>query len=236
MNATHLSTLKNRVHAAQEELDMAVLFHEAWKPAAYDEDLHRRLGQSYATHAFRVVRLALRREMLMALMRIWDYTDESICIGSLVEGIRSGHVIDALVAERLSGLSKQSNMTMLTFEAQMKDAIQSGANIAISLFEQYCPGGARRAVLEDLRRLRHERLAHRQLMSNKANGPEATDEQIEMFYQDTTELIGRLLSVLLGVAYDFAETANVYRRPSALFWASVRGERTAGHPEYQPLV
>ncbi|WP_406869763.1 hypothetical protein [Paraburkholderia fungorum] len=215
---------------------MAVLFHEAWKPAAYDEDLHRRLGQSYVTHAFRVVRLALRREMLMALMRIWDYTDESVRIGSVIDGIRSAHIINALVAERLSGLSKQSNMTMLGFETQMQDAVQSSASKAINLFEHYCPGGSRRTVLEDLRRLRHERLAHRQVTPSQTNGPEATDEQIEGFYQDTTELVGRLLSVLLGVAHDFAETANVYRRPSSLFWASVRGERTEGHPDYQPLA
>ena len=233
MNPTHLPMHKDRVLAAQEELDMAVLFHEAWKPAAYDEDLHRRLGRSYATHAFSVIRLALRREMLMALMRIWDYTDESVRIGSVIDGIRSVHIINALVAERLSGLSKQSNMAMLGFETQMQDAIQSGASKAINLFDQYCPGGSRRTVLEDLRRLRHERLAHRQVTPNKASGPEATDEQIEAFYQDTTQLVGKLLSVLLGVAHDFAETANVYRRPSGLFWASVRGERTEGHPEYR---
>jgi hypothetical protein len=236
MNPADLPTLKDRVRAAQEELDMAVLFHEAWKPAAYDEDLHRRLGQSYATHAFRVVRLALRREMLMALMRIWDYTDESVRIGSVIDGIRNPHIINALAAERLSGLSKQSNLSMLGFESQIHDAVRSGASKAINLFEQYCPGGSRRTVLEDLRRLRHERLAHRQVTPSRANGPEATDEQIETFYQDTRELVGKLLSVLLGVAHDFAETANVYRRPSALFWAGVRGEQTEGHPEYRPLA
>ena len=236
MNPPHLPKLKDRVRAAQGELAMAVLFHEAWKPAAYDEDLHGRLGQSYAAHAFRIVRLALRREMLMALMRIWDYTDESVRIGSVIDGIRSPNVINALVAERLSGLSRQSNMTMLGFETQMHDAIQSGANKAINLFEQYCPGGSRRTVLEDLRRLRHERLAHRQVRPSEANGPEATDEQIEAFYQDTTRLVGKLLSVLLGVAHDFAETADAYRRPSALFWASVRGEQTEGHPEYRSLA
>lgn len=105
-------------------------------------------------------------------------------------------------------------------------------------FEQYCPGGSRRAVLEDLRRLRHEHMAHRHVKPSKPskpNGPAATDEQIEAFYQDTMKLVGKLLRVLLGVAYDFAETANVYSRPAALFWASVRGERREGHPDYRAL-
>jgi len=36
--------LKQIVTAAQEEFDLAVSFHEIWKPAAYDQDLHNRLG------------------------------------------------------------------------------------------------------------------------------------------------------------------------------------------------
>jgi hypothetical protein len=48
--------------AAQEEFDMAVTFHEIWKPAAYDQELHSRFGKSYATQAFLVTRTALRRD------------------------------------------------------------------------------------------------------------------------------------------------------------------------------
>lgn len=233
MKDNNLALLKDRVHAAQEELDMAVLFHTSWRPAAYDEDLHKRMGNSHATHTFNVIRMALRREMLMALMRIWDYTDDSVQIRTVLDSIKRPEIIAVLVTERLSGLSKQSNMTMLGFEDQIRDALQSAASKAIELFEQYCPGGSRRSVLEDLRRVRHERLAHRQVTPSKPNGPAATDDQIEAFYQDTMALVRGLLSVLLGVAYDFSETANVYTRPAALFWASARGERTEGHPEYR---
>ena len=149
MNASDLSVLKDRIHAAQEELDMAVLFHTSWKPAAYDEDLHKRMGNSYATHTFNIIRMALRREMLMALLRIWDYTDNSVQIRTVMDGIKCPKIIDALVAERLSGLSKRSTMITLSFEKQMRGAVQSSANEAIELFEQYCPGGSRRSVLED---------------------------------------------------------------------------------------
>ena len=51
---------------------MAIAFHEVWKPAAYDKSLHERMGVSLATNAFHVVQAALRREMLLALMRLWD--------------------------------------------------------------------------------------------------------------------------------------------------------------------
>lgn len=234
MNINDLAPLKDRVRAAQEELDLAVLFHEAWKPAAYDEDLHRRLGASYATHAFRIVRSALRREMLMALMRIWDHDSRSVHVAIVIDGIRDSAVVDALVAERMTGLARQSNMSLFGFEVQLREAIHRAVGEAISLFDEYRPGGSRRPVLENLKLLRNERLAHRQVAPSRVDGPEATDEQIEAFYQDTTALVGKLLSILLGVAHDFAETANVYSRPATLFWASVRGERTEGHPDYQP--
>ena len=43
--------LRKLVLAAKQEFDMAVAFHEVWKPATYDSDLHSRLGKSYATQA-----------------------------------------------------------------------------------------------------------------------------------------------------------------------------------------
>ena len=72
INDPRITALRAKVTAAHEEFDMAVTFHEAWKPAAYDSDLHVRMGASYASHTFLTVRTALRREMLLALMRLWD--------------------------------------------------------------------------------------------------------------------------------------------------------------------
>jgi hypothetical protein len=48
--------LRQKVTAAQQEFDMAVTFHEIWKPAAYDQDLHSRLGESFAAQAVLVTR------------------------------------------------------------------------------------------------------------------------------------------------------------------------------------
>jgi hypothetical protein len=44
-----ITKLKKMVTAAQEEFDKAVTYHEVWKAAAYDKDLHSRMGQSYAS-------------------------------------------------------------------------------------------------------------------------------------------------------------------------------------------
>jgi hypothetical protein len=39
INDPEIVRLRESVAAAREEFDLAVAFHEVWKPAAYDEDL-----------------------------------------------------------------------------------------------------------------------------------------------------------------------------------------------------
>src|SRR5579863_10450398 len=89
-------SLKEHVTAAQQEFDLAVAFHEVWKPMAYDKDLLNRMGTSYATQAFAVVRTALRREMLLAMMRLWDTNKQAIRLTWVRAMIREREVIDAL--------------------------------------------------------------------------------------------------------------------------------------------
>ena len=102
MNITDpkIISLRESVNAAQQEFDMAVMFHETWKPTAYDDDLHRRMGTSYATHTFKVVRVALRREMVLALMRLWDTPRHALRLEHIARTLRDPHVIDALATDR----------------------------------------------------------------------------------------------------------------------------------------
>jgi hypothetical protein len=100
MDDRKIALLREKVNAAHQEFDMAVTFHEVWKPAAFDEDLHKRMGASYATNAFFVVRAALRREMLLALMRLWDKDDRAVGMHSIAAKLGDKRVIDALAADR----------------------------------------------------------------------------------------------------------------------------------------
>jgi len=70
--------------------------------------------------------------------------------------------------------------------------------------------------------LRHERLAHREI-AGVATGTNATDEEVESFYQDMSKLISLLLSLVMAQAYDPEDTAQVYRFHAKFFWAAVRG-------------
>jgi hypothetical protein len=225
--ASKIASLREQVKAAKQEFDMALTFHETWKPAAYDKDLHKRMGDSVATHTFLVVRSALRREMLLALMRLWDKDSRAVRMKeSIADVLRDQSVVHALAADSAA-------RGMAGWEDQMKSELSQRALKAIALVDKYSKGGSHCGVLENLRRLRHERLAHRQTETMPVTTADATDVEIESFYQDNSELIHLLLSLVERIAYDPNDTAETYHFYAAFFWAGVRGERTEGHPNYR---
>lgn len=207
--------LREQVTAAQQEFDMAVAFHEVWKPATYDNDLHSRLGKSYASQAFLVTRTALRREMLLALTRLWDTNKQAIRMKCVWATLRDKEVIDALALDR----AKRGGWLEVLDE--MRSDLSEKAAEADQLLNKYMEGGKNRAVLEKLLALRHERLAHRQLAPATATGANTTDEEIEEFYQDNSKLIEILLGLVNGMAYDPQGTAKVFGVYASHFWKRV---------------
>ena len=206
---------------------MAVTFHEVWKPSAYDKGLHNRMGVSYATNAFHVVRMALRREMLLALMRLWDNNGNAIGMKSVAKTLGDKDVIDALATDRAS------RIRMAGIEDEMRQCLSQQANEAIALVNKYYVKGSHGKVLEKLKFLRDKHLAHKEIA---ATGVSATDEEIESFYQDNSKLIHLLISLVEAVAYNPEDTAGIYRNHATFFWAGVRGEKTEGHPNYRAPI
>lgn len=217
-------SLRKSVEAARQEFDMAVMFHESWKPAAYDESLHQRMGNSYATHTFNIVRIALRREMMLALMRLWDARRDTLRLEHIARTLRDPVVIDALATDRAPFPEAKDQM--------MKD-LAGRASEAIALIEKYSKGGSSYSIRHKLQSLRHERLAHRDMAADAATGPSATDEEIETFYRDNSEIVRLLLGAVNAMAYNPAESADVFRHYATHFWGGARGEQTEGHPNFQ---
>jgi AbiU2 len=225
VNDRKITSLREKVKAAQQEFDWAVVFHEVWKPAAYNDDLHRRMGVSYATNAFHVVRVALRREMLLALMRLWDKSAPNIRMDlDIANPLRNKDIINALAADRASSLAT---------EGSFRQELSQRAGEAIALISKYSKGGSHYDVRKKLWDLRCEHLAHRQTVASAATGADVADGEIESFYQDNSKLIRLLLSVVEAVAYDPEDAAGVYRFYAKHFWAGVCGEQTEGHPNYR---
>jgi hypothetical protein len=244
-----IANLREKLLAAREVFDAATSFHEAWKPTAYDPTLHSKIGRSYAANTFRTIRFALRREMLLALMRLWDTQDDSIKMTSFVGSLRDAHVVDALALECEAKRLRQTihhcddsevsdpavdRFILERFAGEDSARLRQRARDALILLEKYSPGGIAHHVVEKLRVLRNKRFAHHQIRFSVAEVSEATptDEEIEGFYQDMSKLIHRLCLAVEDVHYDPEETAAIRRRHASLFWAGVQGERTEGHPNF----
>lgn len=239
--------VKNIVDTARQEVELAVMFHETWRPTAYDADLHSRIGTSYAAHAFQIIRLSLRRELIMALNRIWDVNQPAAIRMNLIEErLKDKNFFDSLVQDR----SERLGLRSIHASDAMREALTPKRDQVRKLINKYKEGGAAYQVREKLRTLRHEHLAHREVRREPLTSAEfdiqaqqdekgrppvwATDDEIETFYQDTLEIMGLLLSLVQGMGFDLAEASNVYKHHAKYFWASARGERTEGHPFFRP--
>jgi hypothetical protein len=232
-----IDTLKEKVKAAQEELDMAITFHEAWKPMAYDGNLHARMGNSYAAQTFFTVRHALRREMLLALLRLWDKDANAIRLENIGHLLKKDEIIRALAGPRAENTKLKSSF----IGEHMLRALTEKRDELLPLIAKYGKDGSHNAVLEKLRNLRNTRLAHRRTTAPIAKGrdkttvegPDATDVEVDEFFNDNADIVSRLLSLVLALAYDPVDTAGVFGYYANLFWAAARGEGTQGHPQYR---
>jgi len=217
------------VRAALDEVTIAVMFHETWKPTAYDADLHARMGNSHATHAFQIIRASLRREMLLALMRVWDSNKQALRMSKIVENLHDKSFFDALFQKRIAEVKDFPMNVRLATEKRLKSQRQA----ILTLGRKYQKSGSGFGTFAKLRILRDQRLAHRQISGPTTPEFDATDDEIERFYADTLDIVTRLVALVLGAACDLEGAGGLYRHHAASFWVNARGERTEGHPTYQ---
>lgn len=250
INSPEILALKNKVRIAGEEFDIAIAFHEIWKIATYDQNLLQRMGTSYATNAFRAVRTALRREMLLALMRLWDTDKRAISLPNIARSLEDTRIIDALARDLegyWQGVDADAEADTETREAikisesrygkYQSQKMRESARKTIEIIRKYEPEGTGHQFFRALRGLRDERLAHRQLKDAKiaSDFPGEFDKMVSDFYDDMEEVIKLLHLVVEASDYRPEESAAIERRYAEFFWAPVCGERTEGHPNYKPL-
>lgn len=225
-----LTRAKALVAAAEDEMLLAIMFHETWKPTAYDGDLRDRIGGSYAAHTFEIIRLALRREVVMALMRLWDDHRQALKINSIVDILQSGECFDALIRERVSavGMPEEDAEALREMQRRLR-------NEMVNLVRKHTHSNDPSPLLNRLRTIRHEQLAHRQAeQPTDPAGLLATDEEVEELYQDSRKIINYMALLLLGRSFYLAlDSGRPYRESAQYFWESVRGEGAEGHPRFE---
>ena len=250
-----IANLVAMAEAARAEFDQAAALHESWKIMAFDGDLHMRMGTSRATTTFRLIRNALRREVILSLMKLWDRVDgPGISMTRLLRALEDPAVL-AVFADKVRRLDAQppddlgedmpEETRAKVREAFIKDERLFGCLLAANLLKEveelrallrrYDPSGDGRQTFDYLKHLRNERLAHRQVRASEVGQPGGSgdDNAIERFYQDMSKAVRGMFVVVTGIDYRPEDTAELRREHALLFWNGVRGERTEGHPDYR---
>jgi hypothetical protein len=218
-----IEKLKSIVSAAYEEFDLGIAFFEVWKPMAYDEALHQRMGRSYATQGFRIIHTALRRELLFALIRLWDTNKQAVRMTLIKEIIENPQVIDALAEDRAK------NMHLQDVVGFVRDDLGAKAGEVSQQIGEYMEGGSKHYLWIKLNHLRHERLAHRQVAEAVPARHTTTDDEIQMFFLDNAKIIETLLSLVKAIAYESQDTRSVYGFYAKEFWKRI-GSQEFGSP------
>jgi hypothetical protein len=245
-----IDDFKALILAAHDELHAAIEYHEAWRPSAYDPDLHQRLNGTFAANTFLIVRQALRRELLMSLMRMWDSDDRAIRMTKIRDELKDKTILDALDAEVQRGVlgieqiiyepedapeEEKAIALAAALASQRRYAQQLAGEMRASAKEarqiiNYYQDGKGKALREQMARLRHQHLAHRQYV----NTAPATidDDAVEVFYKDMMHLVHLLTNAVRGMDCRHDAIADIQAKNAKLFWNGVRGETTEGHPDF----
>jgi hypothetical protein len=232
-----IKALREKVDLATDELDAAIAVHEAWKVAAQNQPLGARIGTSRVAVAFLAVRDALKRDVLMALMRLWDSDTKAVSMRSVANILRDTRVVDALAKEcenhwdirhhgPLDEMSQEDRAILLAEESayarEHSAALREHVVEAINIVVRYLEGGSHHPTFTKLKTLRDTRLAHRQ--RKLTAGADPSYREVESFYQDMLALVRLLRSIALHSDYDPDQTAKIHRRNAELFWAGISGE------------
>lgn len=226
----NIEQMREYLIAVENNIDMATAFYEVWRPTTYDEDLLARMSVSYATQAFMIIKVALRREMLLALMRIWDTQNSAHSLKFIIQKLGDQETWDALIIKR----SNQSGHDFIA--QQIASQMNKNKDQVLELYSTYAENGTKKEVYKQLIMLRHGNLAHTQAIEAKGPNIDPMDEHIDAFYKDTAILVSKLLSLINGEAKNADDTRNVYAHYAKQFWVGVRGENTEGHPNFKQIV
>ena len=227
INDPEIQDLRAQVKTAAEAFDWAIALHEVWLTAGKDTALHSRLNDSYAGNAFRVIRIALRDQIILAITRLWDTNPDALRMSKIGATIKERPVIEALAADRAKRAFPGTESEMLRHLSKL-------AKEASALIAKYQKGGAGNSTREALMAWRHNRIAHHNITPAIVVGTAGIDEkEAETLFVDHAKLIDHLLSLVLAEAYNPLDTAKIYRIYAQYFWESVEGERSERHPRYK---
>jgi hypothetical protein len=98
--ADKISKADGLLDAIENDMSIAVALAEVSHPALYDAGIVNRFENTYAAHAFDLIRNHVTLSVVMTLTRIWDIDKDSRSIPNVVKFLAQPDILDELIARR----------------------------------------------------------------------------------------------------------------------------------------
>ena len=163
-----IRALRTKEMPRRDELEIAAAVHETWKVAARDRALHARIGTSRVAVAFYIIRDALRRDVILALMRLWDKDRRAVDMKSIANSLCDTRVVNALAADceshwdirhhgPLEEMSEEGRAALQNHESafarEQSTTLRARVVEVIDIVASYCTGGSHCSTFAKLEEL-----------------------------------------------------------------------------------
>ncbi|QJQ01976.1 MULTISPECIES: AbiU2 domain-containing protein [Herbaspirillum] len=232
-NEARLVRIRRVIRAARLELPIAIAAFETWRPMVEDGSLINRVNNLNVTETFLAIRGLLWRELIMAIMRFWDDDSKTIGLPYVIAWLREDGAKELLASDVASAAVEQMNLTVDEKNSFVENLIgvYDYVDQCVAAYEK---GGAYYQIYDNFRRIRHQRLAHRQIKPNTGGQTDSTRPELEQFYRDTLNIVKILNASLNQEEFDLEGIRYSAKCKSVNFWGSVawqKGEHDHPFPD-----
>jgi len=199
---------------AEEELLHVISIHANWRVATLDEDIFGQFDGTYAAHTFKAVRVALRREVIMGLSRIWDTRHDTINFLKIAQSLRDQTTHDAIM---LGNYRDRAN------DPEFRKACVTKRDEVCNTIERLL-ARIRPEMMRRVRQIRDTHLAHRGVQERRQTAPVqgATydDRAVDWLYVQSIKVVELLFEVVFARGSSFATASGVDEYYARHFWRS----------------
>ena len=237
---SEIELMKKFVYAIRDEIMYVISIYETWHPMVSDDELQSRFNHSLAGQSFVFIRIALQREILLTLTRLWDGVGGSISIKKIAHNLENKHFVKKLIEKTY----KIENDTEESYfiKSEMSSYVESKINQVLSIMNAYIkPNGHGLKILFYLKELRNKKLAHNQVNVEEANfdsniNIDITFGELDTLFKDMLIIAEFLLSIFHRHGYNMDEARRVDATYARIFWRGATGEKKPGHPDYRSSI
>lgn len=256
------AAIREILEAVDADLRAALAVQAIYAPASYEQAVIGKFDQTYAAHAFGLIRDQLILSAVAALARVWDQDADARSIPSLARHLAGQDVVDVIIAERrgiqLRLPEAEPVATQIREDETQRKIVQRMAAGEADRIEQEIRGGVARlttrvglflegAGARSLKDFRDRVIAH-SLQETRAQRA-ATKRgkaieplkiiDLETLLRETVEIATELNKLLRGHDPSHDDFSEVWGRYAADFWNSVspnQRRKPARKPAMPPVT